>query len=288
MVSKILGLRALALVAVTAYFTISVQSLGSCTRETCSQGPVVAYFETTNCTGVPVFYSLPYPWNQCFNDTVNSSSIYRLTETHFENYRYDASGDCGTTGSVTVSSGYKYFFGACNTNVDTRRVDLSSLRIRAMMFLSNVNATYDSPQDFVVDANVPENLAYVATCTSDADCQQRSHYYYTMYTNDTCSIGDVNYYLIANASAYTCFRNSDNYVEYGCQSPHSSEATFFLDGACTRPVYARIDGAECGVNSATYTIHCSASPPTTAPTSASSLHSLDPFLILAAMLAVIF
>lgn len=273
--------RALALTLVIAAVTETAFSM-YCTQATCPDGPVIVYFEFSNCTGQREFYSLGFNADGCVNLTSTSSRLRAVNDNYYETLYFYGSDACGADAPM---EGNRYYFGACGI-ADSKRVGyLSSL------YLKNANQSYTAPQEIRLPAQpLPPYPRQNFECSDPADCMSKGVKYTASYQNDTCSINGASYSVITNSTVNTCYDASGSYALDKCLDAYTTETVFSRNGDCSGYMASSLFRSVCTTGYLT-TTHCTATPePTPASTPAigtPSSGNMTHFSVLAMFLALI-
>lgn len=240
-----------------------------CDPTTCPPGPVQAIFQYSNCTG-DVYYQPANLPGTC-SASMGTSTKYIITEDYFENRQYFGTEDCGADGRDYAWNAYRYPWGSCL--LDTKRFHSGVAASGAVMFLSNVNASYESPQDnFPHDSAFPSifDVQVSQPCYSTDNCTFNGELPLTWtssYSSTSCLLEGGESFMFANLSAGACYRNSEYYTMMECTDENTITIKYLTGHGCERYVFAQIDHAKCGPASRTAR-HCTAVPPTPTPASA--------------------
>lgn len=267
-----------------------------CTPATCV-GPVIAYFEYSNCTGAVTYEQYPISdLGHCFNYTADSEMIF-MNDEYIEERNYANDNHCGANGGDFSFTFYRQYFGTCLVSSESTRAseeDLSSEDLfgssrsllsrrstgtissgGSYLYLSNVNASFDAPQNYVpINTDVPLFQGVLQACPSPDNCTsdgQDPFNVWDAYTNDTCStIGSSK--RVVNITSGMCYRVSSSptttYVRWSCIGPHSYITEYML-AECSRPVTASIFHFSCGPGYST-TLTCTVPTVPTTPSSPAS------------------
>ena len=252
-----------------------------CTTATCLPGPVLASFEYMNCTGRVVYQQVIYTFGTCLNST-GTSQLNVLTSDYYEQRTYINNDNCGQNQAEYSYSALRTYFGTCRPNEARRKTmdgllvseDPPSFPVSAIMMLSNVNSSFEAPQNpMPADESIPvaSDVEVDIMCESPTNCTfngQEPFLIGTTYTNDTCS-EPLQSGLFANVTSGQCLRESHgstNYRSYSCLDIHTLMSEHYMNNACHRPAYASIAHNSCAAGY-TLSYYCLAPPPTTTPTS---------------------
>lgn len=138
------------MVVVTALFAVvALVRAAPCTPTTCPPGPVVANFDSIDCSGAPTFQPVthggsPIVFEECISTSPYNSIFYYETQTAYG--MMSLNHPTCTVGLANQSSIDDIsIYGVCNPNA---RFTTSTILLR------DVNATYTSPQTFQPNSNV--------------------------------------------------------------------------------------------------------------------------------------
>ena len=161
------------------------------------------------------------------------------------------------------------------------------------MYLSNVNASFEAPQDVIpADTSFPLlSQVYQEPCYSPGNCTVDGEdplYYYVYYTNDTCTEARTSN-MFVNGTLGECYRDSEAsnppYTKYTCLDPHTLVIDSLING-CQRPLQALIYSFSCGPG-VPQSMNCNAPPTPVNPVSAAPSNLLISTLSIALLLSLI-
>lgn len=283
--------------AVTNLGTVFARST-ACLPSTCD-GPVLARFSNSNCTGDVVYQTLEYQFGVCNGGQYNEMDESGLYIYHFTGTL------CDRTLANSSFEMTGYMWGACQSSIgqeETRgdpqlhgmvsRSELSSMS-SGFMFLASVNDTYIAPQDFD-DQPLPAFERTFSDCAAPNNCTLPNglpaitwHTHYPM--GNTCSDPDYSFMDI-NQKVGEC-QNYQHiaYVKSDCFSSKGYQLSYYLDSSCSHPIKFSQFQASCSTTD--FESHCQLSAPVSplVPSASSSIsHStLSTFLILISLLVVV-
>jgi hypothetical protein len=287
------------LVAVIAFVTFASVFAGfsSCTRETCL-GPVVVAFSNSDCTGEITFADVNVEFGQCdqghisLKDDLGVSFYYVDSDQEF----------CSITSANASYEVQYHVWGACQPNTATRRsivgqrqhLEFSATEL-SFMYLSNVNASYVSPQIFD-NQPLPKFDFDFVNCYGINNCTlnngQPALSWATRYTDvGTCQEPDYSYMNGAETIDTCTNYNNQTYFKVGCFDAHGSYSAMYQDAACTK--LSGFSAARYVCSGSNYDNTCNAPltplptpprPEPSSPSGASTFH-LSAILVLIALFA---
>jgi len=247
-----------------------------CTPETCPEGPVEAYFLTTDCSDPPTFYHhVPdFPYGECVRGGENWMR-FDLTDRGEKITTVDNS-MCDITLSNATYSTVLDLYSACRTIGGPRKDELASYR--KFILLSNVNATFASPQVTTVSSTYPSfnEIVFSEMCPSVDNCTYRGQQsnFWTTDHNETCYplSATAHYNLSLDGSCYRF--NLNYYLSFHCVDEHTVASTQFVGEGCVTPFTINVERKVCNSVHA-QTTYCMAtlnpsSPLAATPSSSSS------------------
>lgn len=235
-----------------------------CTRETCPNEPVIAYFQYGNCSGDVIYQRAADVYDSCVPD--GSSSFRNRALAHgFSTYRWMTSPDCGTSGTGT-GMGTTYYYGVCQPRWVMKRavpVGMIPAYSGSMVYLPNANASFAPNQmPYAVDSqnypNIDETRTQV-TCYGASNCSASGYEWYATYPNDTCVEGDFTGHAFTSIQVGACYSRSTDYMSVGCLNSYTTYYDTFVGGPCERKFSTVYQIDECG-SGRTVTLHCAATP----------------------------
>jgi len=205
-----------------------------CTPETC-QGPVQVYFEYQNCTGEKYYQHLE------FAVVANGSCQAHGEHSHKVTIHSDSLEDIyfdGPTESTCQDGPGMYiesdvvFFGVCFVLSSVKRADGPP----GSMYLPNVNATFQAPQEHVQGTAQSAELTYTecspGNCTNDGTLTFIYDYYNLNNNNEANQCTTENRYMSSAYHGFTpnvCYNGPMDlgYTMYVCPTPNSYTQLFF-------------------------------------------------------------
>lgn len=240
----------------------------SCTPATCPEGPVVASFSSSDCSGTPTFYPYTFlTYDVCMVQGDHQSMKYETTDMSVTKSQFNnptcTHGLVNETGSVETD----YFYVCKPPTYAKRDQTMDSASANSFIVLPNVNASYPSPQSLTINPNYPsyDDSALRVSCEAVNNCTHNgvNATYWETDSINTCEATSSN--AIFNISFEgTCYLAGNFYVAYRCVDEHTSGADYFIGNGCQHVFHTEAYRRVCTSTSST-TYYCMAAPYAPAP-----------------------
>ena len=264
--------------------------INTCTPATCV-GPVLATFETNDCTGTPVYQ----PMNEQFG-VCEEQRLHEKTASGFISYYFELE-TCDLTAS---NASYSFEFnqwGACMPQFSgggrhSSRVQLSAMA-GSSVHLESVNDTvtpfnFDN-QDLPIYQEVSENCFSPNNCTLPTN-GQAALFWMTFYHPSAENCADPRYSIMNAYENFGVCMNfyNQSYVKTACFDSKGYYTTYYKDAACTEVISGLGGRSICTTSPYDYTCNAPITPlfgsPQAAPTpSAASSFQLYSLVVMAAL-----
>jgi hypothetical protein len=236
-----------------------------CLPSTCPPGPVVLEFEHKNCTGDVVYRSMNLQIGVCDNGKLTESTEHGLYIWTSEN-----SPACDYTASQVTFSYEANKYGACSpigakrdyvVGTLLKRQEFSSMAL-AVMILANVNDSYSVPSQTFDNQPLPAWQDSTEPCSSLDNCTRQdgapSQSWFNLYAELGCQQPTSQFNPFEEMNVCKNYYNF-TYAMATCLNEHATSLTFYLDDACTQPIYSTGSQKVCS-QTTSQTTHCTATP----------------------------
>jgi hypothetical protein len=253
-----------------------------CTPQTCD-GPVMVYFEYSNCTGDVMYDSIDV------SGTCDHGQIVTMDDLGLVYLSYEASDCISSPDSRTRDT---YVFGLCGAIEGNRGAGMHGV---SRIALAHVNDSYASPQAAFDNQPLPAYEDVDTECYSTGNCTlpdgSAPAWYLTSYSDFNCS-GDSYSIMPAHTTLGTCYNyENKSYIKYECSGENGFLATYHTQSTCSNaPFLTTQYSSTCG-QASRYSFHCnsqSEQPAQPTPSSASTLAAYGYILSIGILAAFVY
>lgn len=277
------------LAILTTLVILSISSVSAFNRP-----PVFMFFEHENCSGSSYYENWDPLYDVCETNG-DDSYIYRRSDTNIEFATYYGSRDCGGGGNdAVINRGRVIYFGVCTLVGDKELPNPRMDGYNGYILLRNIQDEYTAPQQpFLLNTSVPvvPTTSWIP-CNNTANCESMALEFYQFQTieNGTCIESDSRsrFDYLAGIEHNKCYRDETEpaYAMRGCKGPHTSETTYYIDSACTKPMFSTLRGGKCRRGS-DLTTHCIAGRRTEEGTITSPASTFQPTTFISVAIIVL-